>query len=162
MSSASFFKRLKIEWGVMGNLFYIWVIVALLFVLLEIGHPGLFLFLSFALGALVTAFSAVYSDSLMSQCVIFLLASIGALVVLMKWVKKTIDKEHAYQHTNTQALVGRKALVIKDIYVDMPGEVKIGGELWMARALHDHYIPAETQVIVVQVRGAHVVVMPVE
>lgn len=146
----------------MGNFFYIWVIVSLLFVLLEIGHPGLFLFLSFALGALITAFSAVYSDSLMSQCVIFLLASIGALIVLVRWVKKTTDKDHAYQYTNTQALVGKHALVIKDISVDIAGEVKIGGELWMARTPHNQHLPVGTQVIVVQVRGAHVVVMPVE
>ena len=145
----------------MDNFFYIWVVVGLLCLLLEMGHPGLFLFLSFALGALVTAISTICIESPVTQCTIFLVASLVSLVVLLRWVKNTVDKEHAYQKTNTQALLGMRAFVTKDINSDAPGEVKIGGELWTARGLHNQSIKAGTQVSIVQVRGAHVVVEPV-
>lgn len=133
-----------------------WAIVALLCVLLEIGHPGLFLFLSFSIGALASTFSALVFDSLVRQCVVFLIASMVALIALIKWVKA--DKEYPHQKTNTQALIGRRALVVKDIGTDSPGEVKIGGELWMARGSSNYSIEAGTHVRVVQVSGAHVVV----
>lgn len=146
--------------AIMNSFFYLWIIFAVLCVLLETVNPGLFLFLSFALGAFITAFFALFISSLATQCIVFLIASMGSLILLIKWVKKTTEKSHVDQKTNTQALLGRQALVVRAIYPDSPGEVKIGGELWMARAVHNQSIEVGSRVIVVQVRGAHVVVEP--
>lgn len=146
----------------MNNFFYLWIVVSLLCLVFEMGHPGLFLFLSFCFGALASAFSSVLTDSLVIHCLVFLGVSITALCVLLKWVKKSTGIDHAHHKTNTQALVGKSALVMRDIAVDSPGEVKVGGELWMARAAHDGHIKAGTKVVVKMVRGAHVVVEQVE
>lgn len=146
----------------MNNFFYLWIVVALLCLVFEMGHPGLFLFLSFCFGALASAGISIVTDSLIAQCLLFLGVSVASLFVLLKWVKKNIDEDHAHHKTNTQALVGKHALVTRDIAPETPGEVRVGGELWMARVLTEGHIKAGTKVIVKMVRGAHVVVEPLE
>lgn len=146
----------------MNNFFYLWIVVALLCLLFEMGHPGLFLFLSFCFGALASAFSSFLTDSWVAQCLIFLGVSVTALLVLLRWVKKSTNIDHAHHKTNTQALLGKHALVTRDIAADTPGEVKVGGELWMARAAQEGPIKAGTKVIVRMVRGAHLVVEPLD
>jgi membrane protein implicated in regulation of membrane protease activity len=145
----------------MNNVFYLWIVVALLCLVFEMGHPGLFLFLSFCFGALTSAGISMVTDSLITQCLVFLGVSITALCVLLKWVKKSLDTDHAHHKTNAQALVGKQAIVTRDITVEGPGEVRVGGELWMARAAHEAPIKTGTRVIVKMVRGAHVVVEPI-
>lgn len=145
----------------MSVFFYLWLIIALLCVILEMGYPGLFFFLSFALGALITAGSTLFYISFVMQCVLFMVASVVSLVFLIKWVRCSSDRDLAHQKTNTQALIGRKAVVMRKIHAAQPGEVKIGGELWMARSFRDQAIEIDTQVTVIQVCGAHVVVEPV-
>ncbi|MDP3888950.1 MAG: NfeD family protein [bacterium] len=146
----------------MDNLFYAWLIIAILFVLLEMGAPGLLFFLSFAFGAAISAFSTFFIFSFMQQCLIFLVATIVALWVLNAMLKRKMYTHNAtYQKTNIYALQGKLAVVVKTIAPGKFGEVKLGGELWSARAVHNANIEVDTEVKVVDVRGAHVIVEPV-
>lgn len=43
-----------------------------------------------------------------------------------------------------------------------PGSVKIGGELWMALSLHQQEITANTLVQVIDNKGVHLIVSPLE
>ena len=64
--------------------------------------------------------------------------------------------------TGTAALVGQPALVLERIANrEGVGTVKIGGEVWTARAFdEDQVIEAGEQVEVVEIRGATALVMP--
>ncbi len=84
--------------------------------------------------------------------------SIISLIIMVKRINSIVDKDYAYQRTNTQALLGKHAFVMKEILSESSGEVKIGGELWAARSVHGTFISAGSRVIVIQVKGAHVVV----
>jgi membrane protein implicated in regulation of membrane protease activity len=79
---------------------------------------------------------------------------------------RPIAKRHLYQppqlRTGTAALVGTSAIVLDRIANDEGvGSVRIGGEVWTARAYDDdHVIEAGTRVQVVEIRGATALVTP--
>jgi membrane protein implicated in regulation of membrane protease activity len=137
-----------------------WLIVALIFILLEIGHPGLFLFLSFSAGALVSAGISALGSDLMPQIIGFFVSTVAAFFILTTWVKKT--SPHTPK-TNVYALQGKKGIVIAEINPTAPGSVKVAGEIWSARAAQeDATISVDTIVEIITVRGVHLIVTPVQ
>ena len=170
---------------------YAWLVAALFFLIFEMGHPGLFYWLSFSLGSLVAATLSWYDYSWHITGIVFLLSSLLAIVLLKLTVGKLI-KKHGGAHTltNTDALIGKIGIVVKPIFADKPGRVKIGGEEWVARAYkesathesakhksathenathesathesaHKNVFEEGVRVSVVAVRGSHVVVTAV-
>lgn len=141
---------------------FIWSVIALAFLLLELGNPGLFFFLSFSCGA---GFSAAFSmlqpePSLVTQIITFFAGSTLAFIALSRWVKKT--SAHSPK-TNVYALQGKRGTVITSITPTESGSVKIGGETWSARAAHEHEtIALGAQVEIVTVRGVHLIVKEVQ
>jgi len=139
----------------MTTLFFYWLIAALLFLILEIGHPGLFLFLSFTVGACASAFATFWIDSFMIQGYIFLFVTVVAILVFHRWlVRAEPVRVETHYHSNTEALIGKKGNVLHAIEPSKAGSVKIDGEIWLARA--PEHIVAGQLVEVVAVRGAHV------
>lgn len=162
---------------------YAWLVAALFFLILEMGHPGLFYWTSFSLGSLVAATLSWCDYSWQSAGIGFLVSSLLAIVLLKFSVGKLI-KKHSGAHTltNTDALIGKIGRVVEPISVDKAGRVKIGGEEWLARAYkegvvhesashesasHEGALPRSThqtlfevgvRVSVVAVRGSHLVV----
>jgi membrane protein implicated in regulation of membrane protease activity len=64
--------------------------------------------------------------------------------------------------TGTAALVGRRATTVTTVD-GTSGQVRIGGEVWSARAYDEsHVIPAGATVDVAQIDGATAVVLPLE
>lgn len=139
-----------------GAMFYGWLILAFLFLICEIGHPGLFFFLSFGIGALVAGFSTLVTESIVIQSLLFLVCSIIAVFVLITCFKKRMRQ--GYHTTNVQALVGKNGLVIKSIYPEQAGQVKVGGEIWSARSINNEKIEKEAVVEVIIIRGVHLFV----
>ena len=140
----------------MTHLFYFWLATALCFLLLEVGHPGLLLFISFSFGAVVAAITSIFTPSLMMQCTLFLLSSIAALFVLKRWITGHARAYHAHHKTNVYALQGKQGVALTGLSPDASGTVKLGGETWSARVAHDHAIAAGDTVRVVSVSGSHV------
>lgn len=144
----------------MNIFFFSWLTVSLLFLMLEIGHPGLFYFISFAGGATVAAIvSVLFPQALFAQGLLFLIASVVTLLMLRYWVSVTSNQYHEQTHTNVYALEGQRAQVIKRITRDAVGEVKIKGELWMARTEETQPLEVGEWVTVVKVSGASVLVI---
>lgn len=135
---------------------YAWLIAALIFLIFEMGHPGLFFWLSFSLGSLVAATFSWYDYSWHVAGFSFLLSSLGAIVLLKRYVGNFIKHHGAHTLTNTDALIGKIAVVVTPISADKPGRVKIGGEEWLARS--SEVLEKGVRVSVVAVRGSHVVV----
>ncbi len=140
----------------LGEFFYGWLIVALLFLILEISSPGLFFFFSFFIGALCSAGIALLAGSVAVQLLVFLFFSVCSCFLLPLWFKQKVQ-ERGYA-TNAQALLGKRAIVIKAIGRDFPGQVKVQGEIWSARSINNHDIQEGAAVEVVQVRGVHLFV----
>lgn len=134
---------------------YVWLSVALLCLLFEMGHPGLFLFLSFFFGALATAGVSVLSPDLVVQGAAFLLSSAVSLWVLRAWIKTT---HRHIPKTNVHAMQGKRGKVITSLEPHEMGTVKVGGQVWSARSLHNDQLSVDTLISVVHVKGAHLIV----
>jgi len=140
---------------------FVWVSIAILALVAEVGHPGLFLFLPFAFAAGCTAFAAVWTESLAIQGMCFLLSSIISFIVVHRWIKKRILKTSKEHKTTIDALIGQKAVVINTIEHNSPGYVQLNGKKWLARSQQGILIEKNSSVIIVAVRGAHVIVQKV-
>ncbi len=139
----------------MENQFYLWLAAALAFLFLELGHPGLFFFLSFSVGAALAAGVALYDPLIITQCLVFLGGTIAACLALNYLRKAT--QPHAHQ-TNVYALKGKRGRVTMAIESDKPGHVRINGEVWLARSYDGIPYPVDAQIEVVDMKGNHLVV----
>jgi membrane protein implicated in regulation of membrane protease activity len=139
------------------HIFFYWIALALILLLLEAGHPGLFFFSAFSIGALSAAFASIWIYSWVAQCSIFLAATVCALCILRYWVAHYVHKGQEHYHSNIYALIGKRAVVITEITSIHPGRIKIDGDSWVARSINAHEtIDVGSVVEIVQVSGSHV------
>lgn len=144
----------------MNIFFFSWLTLSLLFLMFESGNPGLFYFISFAGGSVfAAAVSLLLPQSFFYQGLSFLIASIISFVGLRYWVAVRSKEHQPHTDTNIYALKGLRVQVIKRITAQEPGEVKIRGELWMARTELDETIEMGEWVIIIGVSGASVIVV---
>jgi membrane protein implicated in regulation of membrane protease activity len=138
----------------------IWLIAGVFAAVGEIATAGFFL-APFAVGA----FGAMAADLLGANGVVQIVV-FAALTMTCFALVRPIAKRHLYTppalRTGAAALVGASAIVTERIDNDAPaGAVRIGGEVWTARALDDDLvIEAGTKVQVLEIRGATAVVIP--
>lgn len=145
-----------------SHIFFYWIVAAFVLLLFEIGHPGLFFFSAFSIGALSAAFASLWFYSWIVQCCVFLIATLCALVVLRYWVAHYVHKGQEHYHSNVYALVGKRAVVVVAITLNNPGTIKVDGEIWVARSVHtDEPIGVGSLVEVVGSSGSHLKVKPV-
>lgn len=137
---------------------FLWISVAILFLLAEVGHPGLFFFLPFACGAAASALAAVWTELTMLQGITFLAVTGLAFVVIHYWLQLRTKVEQKDQKTNIDALIGQQALVTQPIEHNGVGYVKINGEIWLARSCDSQPINSNGLVEIVAARGAHLIV----
>jgi membrane protein implicated in regulation of membrane protease activity len=138
------------------HIFFYWVIVSFVLLLFEIGHPGLFFFSAFSIGALSAAFASLLFYSGVVQGCIFLIATICALVILRYWVAHYVHRGQEHYHSNVYALIGKRAVVIMEITANNPGEVKVDGEVWVARLTDaNESVGVGSLVEIVGVSGSH-------
>ena len=106
-----------------------------------------------ALAAALAALVAVAGAGLALQLAAFVAGSIASLGLVRPIAKRHL-RTPSHVRTGTAALVGERALVLERVTAD-GGSVKIGGEVWTARAYDDdEVIEPGTHVEVLQIRGA--------
>src|SRR5215204_5249216 len=93
-----------------------------------------------AVAALLAAVVAVAGAGLAVQWIVFIVASLASLGILRPIARRHI-KMPARTRTGTAALVGSRAVVLERVDADS-GMVKIGGEVWTARAYDEDEILA--------------------
>ena len=114
--------------------------------------------LSFFLGpvgiaAAVAAIFALAGVGLGGQITAFIVAAAGSLLLLRPIAQRHL-RTPARLRTGSAALVGAKALVLERVDAD-GGQVKIGGEVWTARAYdEDDVIEPGARVEVLKIDGA--------
>lgn len=143
-----------------GHMGYIWIVIALAFLFAELGTPGLFFFVSFAIGSLCASILAFCGYVLVLQCVFGLIVSVASFFVIRKYLKKSKLSEVHYEkpETNIDALVGQEGVVVSVIKPNSKGRVKIGGEEWVAEVDGDFVLSRGAVVFVLRVEGNKVIV----
>lgn len=130
----------------------IWTIIAVALAAGEVFTLGFFLG-PIAVAAVLAGVVAAVGGGLALQLAAFIVGSIASLALLRPIAVRHM-KTPARIRTGTAALVGAKALVIERVD-GMGGQVKIGGELWSARAYQDdQVIEPGVRVEVVKIEGA--------
>ncbi len=132
-----------------------WVLWVILAAVLAIGEV---LTLSFLLGliaiaAVLAGVVAALGAGLVVQLVVFIAGSIASLALIRPVAKRHL-RTPAQLRTGTAALVGAKGVVTERVD-DLSGQVKIGGEVWSARAFMDgEVIEPGKRVEVARIEGA--------
>jgi membrane protein implicated in regulation of membrane protease activity len=143
----------------MNYLSLIWLLSAFIFLIFELGHPSLFLYLSFFCGSLLAFCASFLSYSLLHQLMFMVVGTAVSLIILGCFLRRTKQLNlNNEPKTNMYALQGKRGYVLKEITSISMGEVKIGAERWSARSLHQDVISVGALVEVVQVSGCHCVV----
>jgi membrane protein implicated in regulation of membrane protease activity len=114
-----------------------------------------------AVGACVAAAVAVFGVGLPLQLLAFILASGAGLGMVLPIARRHV-KQPPLLRTGPAALVGRPAQVLEEV-TGHGGRVRIGGEVWSARAYDETLvIPVGHTVDVMQIEGATALVYPRE
>jgi membrane protein implicated in regulation of membrane protease activity len=138
----------------------LWTIVAAAFTLGEL-HTNSFYLAPFAFGGAVAAVLAALGSGGLVAVVAFAAAAL-LFLLLLRPIAVRHRKGVPAIRTGAAALIGQPALVLERIANNEGvGTVKIGGEVWTARAYdEDQVIPAGEHVEVIEIRGATALVMP--
>jgi membrane protein implicated in regulation of membrane protease activity len=129
-----------------------WMIAAGALAVGEIATVGFFLG-PVAIAAALAAVVALAGGGLALQVVVFIAASVASLAVLRPLARRHLQTP-ARLRTGTAALVGAPAVVVQRVDVN-GGQVKIGGEVWSARAFdEDEVIEPGIRATVMKIDGA--------
>jgi membrane protein implicated in regulation of membrane protease activity len=130
----------------------VWVVIAAALAIGEVVTLGFLLGL-LALAAVLAGVVAALGAGVVVQLVVFIVASIASLALIRPVAKRHL-RTPARLRTGTAALVGAKAVVTERVD-DLGGQVKIGGEVWSARAYLDgQVIEPGARVEVAKIEGA--------
>lgn len=140
------------------ELWYIWIIIGLVLLIVEIFTPG-FVVATFGIGCLFAAIPAALDLHFLWQLFVFIVASFLAFLFVRPLYMKYLFPEDRQIPTNVDALVGQQALVLEEIdNLKNKGRVKIGGEDWKAVSKDGSVIPSESKVKIVAIDGVKLIV----
>ena len=129
-----------------------WMLAAGALAVGEIFTLGFFLG-PIALAAVAAAVVALAGAGLAVQWVVFIAAAVASLGLLRPIARRHLSTP-AQLRTGTAALVGERALVLERVDAD-GGQVRIGGEVWSARAFdEDAVLEPGARVEVLKIDGA--------
>ena len=117
------------------EVWHIWVIVALIFVIVEIFTSG-FAVMCISFGCLFGAAASALDWDVKWQLLAFAIGTVLAFMTVRPLVYKFFYKKSHEVKTNVDALVGRRAVATERIEGELhPGRVKVDGDDWKAVSL---------------------------
>ncbi|MCK5808543.1 NfeD family protein [bacterium] len=140
----------------------LWVIIAVVLFTAEVFIPG-FWIASLAVGALGSALAAAFGLSLTYQLFAFAVtATISFFFLRPVVVKYLYTGEGELVETNSNAMIGKTTTLLTSITLEDVGSVKIGSEVWRAKAYDEKVIEKGERVTVYAIDGATLMVEPEE
>lgn len=122
------------------EVWHYWVIVALIFVIVEMFTSG-FAVMCISFGCLFGAATSALDLELKWQLLAFAIGTALAFMTVRPLVYKLFYKKGEEVKTNAEALIGRRAIVTERIEGELrPGRVKIDGDDWKAVSLETESI----------------------
>lgn len=141
----------------MSTTFWIWMGVALAFLIIELTMPTM-VFICFTAGSIAAGiYGQFYPESYWIQGVIFAVVSV-ALIPVMRRFAGRITKPSP-QRSNVDRLIGEMAIVTQQIEPDLPGKIRFESEIWTAVA--ESAIAEGSRVKVLSVTGTRARVEPI-
>ena len=141
-------------------MWYIWLILAGVFVIGEVLTAG-FLIFWLGIASLIAMAVSFITDNIIIQTTVFLISSVILILATKPLVKKFAKVETT--KTNAFSLIDKKGIVTKDISsINSTGQVKVEGELWSATGENDMEIPKGTEVKIKEIKGVKLIVTPIK
>jgi membrane protein implicated in regulation of membrane protease activity len=140
------------------DIIFVWLSAAAILVAAELGHPGLFFFLSCAVGCLCAAGTIYFTESFVAQASVFLGSTLIAFFPLQWWARRKQLHSKAHLLTNVYANIGKKGVVVIELVPGKTGAVRVLGQLWSAKSSTE--IAQNSVVEVVDIVGVHLIVKP--
>lgn len=135
---------------------YIWLIIAGLFIIIETFTSG-FLIFWFGIGALVSMIISIFIEDIFIQTIIFIISSVILIFATKPFVKKFTNSQTI--STNINSLIGKTGIVVKEIdNLASVGQVKVNGELWSAKNIDNQIISENTKVEIIKIDGVKLIV----
>ena len=123
------------------EIWHIWAVLALLFVIIEVFTTGFAVF-CFAVGAAAAAVASVLGFGLLFQLLWFSVGSFVAFVVARPLLLKSVFRADHPRQSGADALAGRRVLVMEDIDGELGGLVAVDGDVWKAVSADGRVVPA--------------------
>lgn len=139
-------------------MWYIWLIAAGVFFIVEIMTVG---FMIFWLGvaALIACLVSLITSNLIIQTAVFVIASALLLLLTRPFVEKFITKKEPNVKTNAYSIIGKEAKVTKSFDEDSKiGQIKVGSEKWTAKTQNDEILNEGDKVKVEAIDGVKAIV----
>ena len=141
-------------------MWYIWLILAGVFVIGEVLTAG-FLIFWLGIASLIAMAVSFITDNIIIQTTVFLISSVILILATKPLVKKFAKVETT--KTNAFSLIDKKGIVTKDISsINSTGQVKVEGELWSATGENDMEISKGTEVKIKEIKGVKLIVTPIK
>lgn len=141
----------------------VWLVAGLLLVGLEV-HSQAFFAIFLAAGAFAAAIASGVGAPIWLSAVVFAGAALGGTMLIRPSVKRLSERRATPRLALPGAsdnLVGSRALTVDAVGDEHhPGHARLAGESWLAVTEEPGGVAAHTQVMVVEVRGTTLVVMP--
>jgi membrane protein implicated in regulation of membrane protease activity len=140
-----------------------WLVAGLLLVALEV-HSQAFFAIFLAMGAFAATIVSAIGLPIWLSAVVFAGVALGGTVLIRPSVKRIADR-HIPPRLDlpgaSDSLIGARALTLDPVGDEHhPGHARLAGERWLAVTDEPGGLAAETHVMVVDVRGTTLVVMP--
>lgn len=141
------------------NFWWIWMVIAALFVIGEIFTAAFFL-LWFGIGAAVAGVFALIGLGVAWQWLAFLVVSLVLFAVSRRFAERVSKAQPP--GIGADRFVGKECVVLETINNESnTGRVRMGHEEWRAESDTGAQLAAGDKVIVVRIDGTHLVVKPV-
>lgn len=138
----------------------LWVVLMVVFLVVEAACPFHLVSIWFAAGSLVAAIVAALGGQLWLQILLFAVISCGLLACLWPFVKKVLNPRRTA--TNIDAVIGSEGYVTVAVdNLNAEGKIKLNGMEWTARSTDGKKIPVGTLVKVDRIEGVKAIVSPV-
>lgn len=116
----------------------------------------------FALGGFVSLILSLFDVSVTIQVAVFFAVSIAALIVLLPFARKLLNKKE-HVKTNADRYIGQTGIVTQNISnIDACGQVKVDNQIWSARSENGNNISEGTKVKILKIEGVKLIVASAE
>ena len=129
----------------------IWLIVAVVLAVIEASTAQL-VCIWFALGAICAMITAMITESVLAQVLVFIFSTAVFLALTRKFVRKLTDVKAS--KTNADSLIGKEFIVLEEVdNLKETGTLKASGTVWSVRNSEEGVIPSGTKVIIEKIEG---------
>ena len=133
-----------------------WLILCGLCLVVEIFTVSFLMFFP-GVGAFFSFIAALLGANITVQSIIFVVSSAIMIIFIRPLVTKLFKTRDTAMNSN--ALIGKSGLVLKDIKGDEKiGQVKVAGEIWSAICEDDTFIARDSKITVLSISGVKLVV----